>query len=178
MRGQPVLLILATIMCLLPACGEDDATCPAVAEQPLAQYVRVYSGSVGQTIGALGIDFSYATGDTLFHLSLDENDKEMKFTFDADRGPDFARAVAMLTNGVNDNVLLYLRLPNGTILSGGGNTEALVWQGGYSGGYYPDLQGAGITRLDVTIDNIWFNTDSPPNTTYMLLYHAVVMGRP
>ncbi|MBE0567335.1 MAG: hypothetical protein IH621_15360 [Krumholzibacteria bacterium] len=178
MRGHPALLILATVMCLLPACGEDDATCPAVAEQPLAQYVRVYSGSVGQTIGSLRIDFSYATGDTLFHLSLDESDKERKFTIDADSSPDFARAVAMLTNGVNDNILLYLRGPAGAILSGGGTTEQLLWQGGYSGEYFPDLQGAEITRLDVTIDDIWFTTYSPPNTTYMLLYHAVVMGRP
>lgn len=180
MRSFLIPLALTTIVCLFSACSEDESnpcSCPPIQEQPLAQIVRTYTGSVGLTINSLCIDYSYATGDTLYCLSLDVTDKEQKYTFDNTNNPDFDRAVAMLTNGVDDNLLLYLRMPNGTHLQGGWTTEVMLFRGGYSGEYYPDLEGAEITRVDVYIQDIWFQ-HSPPNTTYFLLFNAVIMGRP
>lgn len=181
MRSLIFPAALTAMVCFFSACSDDDCSpcnCPPVKEQPLAEIVRMYSGTTGSIINSLRIEYSYTTGDTLYHLSLDANDKEQKYTFDNSNHPDFDFAAAMLKNGVNDNLFIYLRLPGGTVIQGGSNSEGLLLKGGYSGDYYPDLQGAEITRVDVYIDNIWFNYDNPPNTGYMLLYHAVIMGRP
>jgi len=169
---------LTAALCSLAGCGDDDATCPGLPEQPLAEIVCTDTRTIGQSFSALRVICYYPAGpDTLYDLTLDAGDKLQKFVIDQSSNPDFDAAASILTNGIDDNFYLYLKLPSGVVASGGNTTEFLTFRGGYSGNHYPDLEGAEVTRVFLYVDNIWFD-NSPPNTTYHILYRAVIMGRP
>lgn len=177
-----LLVLFACVVALgfLNSCSDDDcapcAPCP-VPEQPLAEYLRDTGGGGSGGYDSLRVTFHYtATTDTLFDLYVDETDEGYTLTIDGTNNPDFTEAIALLTNGVDDYMQLWVRFPNG---SGGGigSTESYFLRGGLTGDWDPDLAGAEVTTILLHMDDIMIDNQGG-YTDYEIEYRIVFIGRP
>ncbi|MHC4117314.1 MAG: hypothetical protein ACYSWO_07375 [Planctomycetota bacterium] len=106
---------------------------------------EVYYGSLGSPDGAM-----------LFDLILTEADVGKTYTVSS--GAEFDRAVALLTDGIDDMVINELRLPG----FGGGwwhlpqESDAIVVSHP-SGAYGVDFTGYNITSMALTLDSLTFD---------------------
>ncbi len=179
MKQSLVLVVCVAALGLLYSCSDDCDPCGVcpVNVQPLAEYLRVAGGGGSGGYDSLQIVCHYtATTDTLFDVWIDESDEDFVFTIDETNNPDFDEAIAMLTNGTDENIIFWVRFPSGSG-GGAGSLESYFLDGGFSGEFVPDLAGAEVTEIRLYIEDIYIdNTGS--YTNYEVTYRVVFMGRP
>ena len=109
-------------------------------------------------------------------MYIDHSDEGETFTIDGSNNPDYDEAIALLTNGTDEEIIFWSRFPNG---SGGGlgSFESFFLNGGFTGEYDPNLAGAEVTRIELYIDEIWIDNQGT-YTQYELTYRTVFMGLP
>jgi hypothetical protein len=139
--------------------------------------VRITSGGGTGGYDSLRVTCHYtATTDTLFDIYVDNTDEGYMFTIDESNNPDFIEAIALLTNGTDENIIFWVRFPSG---SGGGigALESYFLEGGFSGEYDPDLQGAEITEIRLYMEELWIDNQGD-YTEYGITFRTVFMGVP
>lgn len=176
------LLFVACVFALsvLAGCGEDDcAPCdPCVSEQPLAQMDLGIGGGTTQEVDAtLRIYFFTSSGDTLFDMEITAADDGTVRMVDADVYPNFAAAAGRLSDGVDDMWTIYVTYIAGGLAGGGGNYETDWLNGGFTGEYDPDLQGARITKIYLYLDEVEI-LQSAGDTDWNLEARVIVFGEP
>jgi len=180
MKQFLVLFACAIALGVLSSCGDDDCTpcsVPPVPEQPLAEYLRDAGGGSSGGYDSVRVTCHYtATDDTLFDIYVDESDEGYTITIDESNNPDFNEAIARLTNGTDESISFWVRMPTG---SGGGVTssESNFLKGGLTGDYDPDLTGAEVTKILLHMDHILIDNQGTV-TDYEIIYRTVFMGRP
>lgn len=180
MKRFAMLIACAAALALLSGCSEDDCSPCApctVSEQPLAEYVRITGGGGTGGYDSLRVTCHYiATTDTLFDIYVDESDEGDMFTIDSSNNPDFNEAIALLTNGTDEDIIFWVRFPSG---SGGGigGLESSFIEGGFSGEYDPDLAGAEVTEIRLYMEDLWIYNQGG-YTDYGITYRTVFMGKP
>jgi hypothetical protein len=92
--------------------------------------------------------------------------------------PDFAEAVARLTNGFDELMMLWTFLYPGGGGGGSGSVESNLLDGGLTNDMYPDLAGAEVTEILIHIDYISIDVEAGPFTNYDCDIRVVFMGRP
>lgn len=177
---KQLLLILAcfTVLVFLNSCGEDECSpCAPVPEQPLAVHsVDSGIGSSGGFDSVRVLCYYSAFTDTLFDVYVDESDEGYTITINASNNPDFDEAVARLTNGVDDDLYFYLLFPNGG--GGGGSShESDYLDGGLTGEYDVDLEGAEVTKILLHMDYVSIDNQGS-STSCDIEYQVVFVGRP
>jgi hypothetical protein len=180
MKQFLVLLACAASLGILSGCSDDDCTpcsVPPVADQPLAIFSDHGGGSIYAGFDSVRIVCSYwSTTDTLYDIFIDAPDDGKTFTIDESNNPDFNEAVAILTNGLDDDMHFWMLWPSGEG-SGAPGTESYFLNGGLSREWYPDLAGAEVTKILLHVD--YFTIDNQVTfTEYELKYRVVFMGRP
>lgn len=175
-----LLVVFACIAALglLSGCGDDDCSpCAPIPDQPLAQYSEYVGGSIYASHDSIRLICSYsATTDTLYDVFIDASDDGTTIEIDGSNNPDFDEAVAILTNGEDEDMHFWVYWPYSTG-SGTPGTESEFLNGGFSHEWYPDLAGAEVTRILLHID--YFSIDNQGTYTEFDLYYSVVfMGRP
>lgn len=187
----PSLIVLACLASLA-GCGEDDS--PAApddpdtsdAPEPLA-YFDVASGVGGRVVtdaatlavyvGPDGADFA------LFEVTLTGEDAGTTMSLGPDDSAGFDEAVALLTNGVNDEVALWRTVVGGSTAITG-SFEEVAFSGGALDGQEPDFAGAEITGISLELDSVSIQSPGDdPNGDGLWTYafiegRIVVMGRP
>jgi hypothetical protein len=176
------LLFVACIFALsvLVGCSDDDcAPCnPCDSEQPLGQMDIGMGGGTNGTVGTtLRISFVTSSGDTLFDMEVTAADDGTVRMVDADVYPNFAAAADRLSDGVNDLWYIYVAYVPGGSAGGGGNYETDWLDGGFTGTYDPDLQGAQITKIYLYLDSVEIS-QTVSYTDWDLEARVVVFGRP
>jgi hypothetical protein len=180
MRISLLFVVCAFALSALAGCSDDDcAPCtPCDSEQPLAQMNIGMGGSTNGTVGTtLRIYFVTSSGDTLFDMEITATDDGTVRMVDADVYPNFAAAADRLSDGVNDLWFFYVAYVPGGLAGGGGSYETDWLEGGFTGTYDPDLQGAQITKIYLYLDVVTI-TQSVGNTDWDLDARVVVFGRP
>ena len=171
------------VSCLLACgfaigCSDDDCpTCPSTAtEQPLAELTES-----GFAVDAPGIYSSVrvslvytTTWDTLFSVVVDNADSKTTLSFTSS-DPHFADFVAMLTNGVDDNLSAAAYLHPGGGGFGRSASESFFLRGGLRRDLSPDLAGVHITKVLLHIDGLGIISGGG-KTTFELGYRVVFMG--
>ena len=171
-------------------CSDDD---DPVVPKPAAP----------QVLGVMGLDFGFGgrtLADTLaislkvgaltpepaflFKLQATDDLSGSVTTVNAATNPEFADAVSLLVNGV-DNLLEFdfVFLPGG---AGNGidAPESFLFDGGISGEFLPDFAGAQITHVNIAIDVISIETPGrDPNNDGIWVDSSgsgrlVIMGHP
>lgn len=174
------------VLAFLAGCGDDDSPTAPDAPQPLA-YFEVAAGVGGRVVtdaatlslfvGPDGADFA------IFDVTLSGDDAGTTMSLGPDGNSDFDEAVALLTNGVNDEVALWRTLVGGgAAITGSFETDA--FSGGALDGQEPDFVGAEITSISLELDSV--SIQSPGNdpngdglwTDAFFEGRIVVMGRP
>ena len=176
------ILFLACLACLA-GCGEDDPIAGPEAPQPLA-YFDVATGVGGRTVSATATLSLFVGPDhELFEVVLTGDDAGTTLTLGPDDGAGFAEAVALLTNGVDDEVDLWRALSDGTT-SITGDLESTAFSGGALDGQEPDFAGAEITGISLELDSVSIQSPGKdPNgdglwTDAFIEGRIVVLGRP
>jgi len=174
------LFACATALGVLGGCSDDDCSpcsVPSVPDQPLATFSEHIGGGTYASFDSIRLICSYwTTTDTLYDIFIDASDDGNTITIDENNNPDFNEAVAILTNGLDDDMHFWALWPNGT---GGGSpgTESYFLNGGLSNEWYPDLAGVEVTKILLHVD--YFSIDNQGTyTEYDLQYRVVFMGRP
>lgn len=189
-RSAWTLRVLATLIVVLAAagCGDDDPpAAPAAPEpEPLA-YFDFASGAGGRIVAdtaslslVVGPD---GAGFALFSEILTEADAGRTIAIGPDDHADFAQAVQLLTNGVNDEVALR-RAPVGGWDAVTTSDEATSFTGGALADQEPDFAGAEITGFSLVLSAV--SIASPgrnPNddglwTDVMIQGQVVILGHP
>ena len=180
MKQLLVLLTFVAALGLLSGCGDDDCTpcsVPPIQEQPLAEVTRDTGGGGSGGFDSLRVTFHYsATTDTLLDIYVKETDEGYTFTIDETNNPDFTEAISILTNGEDDQMMLWVRFPSG---SGGaiGTAESNFLKGGLTGEWDPDLAGAEVTKILLHLDDIYIDNQGD-YTDYDIYFRIVFMGLP
>lgn len=176
-------------VCMLAAlagCGDDDPPTAPDATQALA-YFDVAAGVGGRVVTdaatlllVVGPD---PGGFTIFEVALTEQDAGTTIPIGPGDHPDFGQAVALLTNGENDEVALWRTLVDGaTAITT--SFEADAFSGGALGGQEPDFAGAEITGIALELDSVTIlSPGDDPNGDGLWTFatiegRIVVMGRP
>lgn len=179
------IILLACLACLA-GCGEDDPIAGPDAPQPLASF-DFASGVGGRAVSATATLSLYVGPDgadfALFEVVLTGDDTGATLSLGPDDGAGFDEAVALLTNGVDDEVALWRALSDGTT-SITGNLESIAFSGGALEGREPDFAGAEITGISLELTGV--SIQSPGNdpngdglwTDAFIEGRIVIMGRP
>ncbi len=182
MKSVITALLCLIALGLLYGCSEDCDPCSVAPTpvQPLAQIIRESAWGWPGSLDTLRLVLVYiAEQDTLYDILVTESDEGTTFTVDGSNNPDFAEAVARLTNGVDEQMGIYTSFYPG----GGGETgmfspESNFLDGGLTNDMYPDLAGAEITEVLIHIDYISIDVVAGPYTNYDCDIRVVFMGRP
>ena len=179
MRNFLVITACVAAFVVVMGCSDDqcDPCAPVVLAQPLAQLDVGIGG--GGSVGAdtLRVLFVSSNDDTLFDMLVTEDDDGTIKTVDADIYPEFTNAAATLTDGTNDSWTFWtLFHPNGGG-GGGGNYESTWIDGGLTGEYDPDLQGAEVTEAIIHLDEVYVDNQGG-YTNYSVSARVVIMGKP
>ena len=157
MKRYVMAIVLLAAFCILSGCGNDECpTCPEppAADYPIAQFSFVFSGGTAEQIESLRCALGYETytyADTIATVILQNGDMGIRRTFDAENSPNFVAFSEMMTNGIDDTMRLTAwRLPGGLPMSVG-SSESVLFMGGLTGDMNPDLAGAQITKVMMTI---------------------------
>jgi hypothetical protein len=123
------------------------------------------------------IEFQYRdTPGVLVYQIVDNDDDYTTFEFNSGNWTDFDVVAALLTNGVDDRMMLSVQFyPTGGG-SGSMMNESTYFKGGPTGTMLPDLAGAEVTRFLLHMGNVYI-LDNAGNTTYMIDFRIVIMGR-
>ncbi len=152
MKRYVMAIVLLAAFCILSGCGNDE--CPTCPEPPIAQFSFVFSGGTAEQIESLRCALGYEThtyADTIATVILQDGDMGIRRTFDAENSPNFVAFSEMMTNGIDDTMRLTAwRLPGGLPMSVG-SSESVLFMGGLTGDMNPDLAGAQITKVMMTI---------------------------
>ena len=174
------------VLACLAGCADDDSPAAPDASQPLAYFQvaagvasRVVSDTAGLSlfVGPDGADFA------LFEVTLTGDDAGTTMSLGPEDSADFAEAVALLTNGVDDEVALWRILSDGSAAITG-SLESIEFSGGALEGQEPDLAGAEITGISLELDTVSIQSpgDDPNGdglwTSAFIEGRIVVMGRP
>ncbi|MFQ5511665.1 MAG: hypothetical protein ACE5EO_07435 [Candidatus Krumholzibacteriia bacterium] len=203
MKRLVAITVCALVAPLFAGCGDDAPLSPAVAPQPLARLpVSTSGGSIGITDSVL-IRFSISAtpfaagsgsaGDTaapileFVNIRISNADNGKTRAVGPSNTPDFATAVGVLTNGVDDFAQLILAFtpagqpPPPPMM---GSAESAYINGGLLGNYDPDFKGAEITGVSVVVRDVQIASPGrDPNgdgnwTDVTLDANLVIMGRP
>lgn len=180
MKRLLFLIACVTVLGFLCSCSDDDcspcAPCP-VYEQPLAIFYDFTGGGIWASYDSVRLVCSYsATTDTLYAVFIDAADDGTTITIDESNNPDFNEAVAILTNGQDDDMHFWSLWPSGEG-SGAPGTESYFLNGGLTNEWYPDLAGAEVTKILLHIDH--FEIDNQVTyTEYEVRYRVVFVGYP
>ena len=180
MRSAIALMLCVAFLAITAGCSDDDCTScpdPTCPEQALAEVFYDYELTLPGTFSSMYIDFKYRdTPAVLVYQIFDNDDDNVTFEFDSGNSPDFDTVVGLLTNGVDDRMMLSVQFyPTGGG-SGSMMDESSYFKGGPTGTMLPDLAGAEITRFLLHMGNVYINA-SGGNTTYMVDFRIVIMGR-
>lgn len=181
MKGIIVLSLCLLALGLFCGCSEDCDPCSPtpVPEQPLAQIIRESGGGSSGSWDTLRLVLLYeAQQDTLYDVLVTEDDDGATITVDSSNNPDFAEAVARLTNGVDEYMTIWTFVYPGMSGGGLGASESNHLDGGLTKDMYPDLAGAEVTKILIHIDYISIDIVAGPMTTYECNIRVVFMGRP
>jgi len=180
------LPLLGAILVLAAGCGDDDPTCPEPEPYPVAQFgMKMSAGETGlyptmRFALESGAQFP-AIGDTIATLDLRGGEAGLTRTFDASICPNFDAFAATVTNGVNDQFLMYV-WSAGNLYRTMGTWESEDLGGGLDGDLSPDLAGVKVTKLLLTvIDSRIAIPGENPNgdgywTDYFFTLHYLVYG--
>ena len=158
MLTQMRIWLLTGMLVVFAGCGDDED--PFVPEPPVAEILGIMGfdeRSGGATLSdslVVSITVGPFTPEPalLFKLGSVNDLSSIVITVDASTNPEFAEAVSLLTNGVDDYLAFRMeRLPGG---SGSERDlmESTGFQGGFTGNFTPDFKGARITHVVVAID--------------------------
>ncbi len=173
------------VLACLAGCSDDDSPVTPDAPQPLAYYdvaagvaSRVVSDTAGLSlfVGPDGGDFA------LFEVTLTGEDAGTTISLGPDDSAGFAEAVALLTNGVDDQVALWRTLSDGSAAITG-SLESIEFSGGALEGQEPDFAGAEITGISLELVSVTIQSpgDDPNGdglwTSADIEGRIIVMGR-
>jgi hypothetical protein len=160
MKRYVMVIVLLAGFCILGGCGNDECTtCPElpVADYPIARFSFAYSGGTAEQTESIRCALGYETSmfpDTIATVILRDGDVGIRRTFDAENSPNFVAFSDTMINGINDRMRLTVwRYPGGLTMSLG-NFESALFMGGLTGDMNPDLAGAQITRVMMTIRTV------------------------
>lgn len=191
MRNVSSYASIISLVCLacLAGCGDDDSPAgpdaPDAAE-PLA-YFDVAAGVGGRVVADAATLALYVGPDgadfAIFEATLTADDMGTTMSLGPDDSAGFDEAVALLTNGVNDEVALWRTVVGGSTAITG-SFEADAFSGGALDGQGPDFAGAEITGISLELDSVSIQSpgDDPNGdglwTSAFIEGRIVVMGRP
>ena len=181
MKSVITALLCLIALGLLYGCSEDCDPCSVTPTpvQPLAQIIRESGGGGSGAYDTLRLVLVYtAEQDTLYDIIVTESDEGTTFTVDGSNNSDFAEAVARLTNGVDEQMIIWTFTYPGGGGGGMGMPESYFLDGGLTNDMYPDLAGAEVTEILIHIDYISIDVVAGPVTNYDCDIRVVFMGRP
>lgn len=179
-------LFAVCMLTALAGCGDDDSPAAPDATRALA-YFDVAAG-VGGPVVTDAATLSLVVGPeseafTIFDVTLTEQDAGTTTAIGSDENPDFGQAVALLTNGENDEIALWR-----TLVGGGaaitGSLEADAFSGGALSGQEPDFAGAEITGITLELGSVTIRSPGDDRngdgfwTSAFIEGRIVVMGLP
>ena len=160
MRLSAKLIVLLAAFCIIGGCSDDECpSCPEppVDDYPIAQFSFEFSGGAAEQVESFRCALRYDTNtstDSIATVILRDGDTGICRTFDAENSPNFSAFSEMMTNGSDDMIqLIGWRLPS-ELISGFGGAESSVFMGGLTGDMNPDLAGAQITGVMMTIQAV------------------------
>jgi hypothetical protein len=182
MKSTITALLFLIALGLLYGCSEDCDPCSVAPTQvqPLAQIIRESSSGSSGSYDTLRLILEYTAEQcTLYEILVTESNEGSTFTIDVDgsNNPDLAEAVARLTNGVDEQMMIWtLTYPGGGGV-GMGTAESRFLDGGLTNDMYPDLAGAEVTKILIHIDYISIYVVAGPVTNFDCDIRVVFMGR-
>lgn len=182
------------------SCGDDPVAPVTVPEQALAEIVLKTTGGAAGIVDTVTVGYwlsptpfprksdaqslpVFDVPPALVSVRFTSADEGSVFVVNAASNPDFAAAVAFLTNGVDDFTRLLIGFPPAGA-TGGSSTESVAFGGGILGNYNPDLKGASITGVSVVLKRVVLTTPGrDPNgdgnwTDHDIDVRLVITGRP
>jgi hypothetical protein len=177
MRAFLAVVALFSALVLVSGCCDDNPVVPVLALQPLAQLDAGTGGGTSMGSDTLWVFFVSSDDDTLFDLLVTQDDDGTVKSITPDIYPGLIDAAATLTNGVDDGWTFWVRVHPAGGGAGTGMPESVWIEGGLTGGYEPDLEGAEVTSVILHLDYV-FVDNQEIWTDFGVDARIVIMGKP
>jgi hypothetical protein len=179
MRTFLAVVALVMASALASGCGDDECNpiAPVLAVQPLAQLDAGVGGGSSMGSDTLWVFFVSSNDDTLFDLLVTQDDDGTVKSITPDLYPELTNAAATLTDGVDDGWTFWVRLHPAGGGAGIGRSESAWIEGGLTGGFEPDLEGAEVTSVIRHLDYV-FVDNQETWTDFGVDVRIVIMGKP